>query len=217
MVHGAYAAAAAAGHAATEYALPAAAAAGHAAKTAALDYALPAAGHVAKGLGSAAAAAASATSTHVIPAMKDAATHSFSLASRVLSAATLSASDIIHALSEFEREPGYSAHMALENGHHQALGNGGSSRSRTDTPKRRIRGKSPAAASASAAHEHSYASAQEWLEYSHQRGVLVEELWKRKNWQSFIAGANRKDDYRKKLLSLSSHDLAEILVKLDGH
>ena len=63
--------------------------------------------------------------------------------------------------------------------------------------------------------ERSYQSTQEWLEFSHNRGVLVEELYKRPNWREFIEVANEKDDLRKKLLRMSFSDLADILVNLD--
>ena len=53
------------------------------------------------------------------------------------------------------------------------------------------------------------------LEFFHNRGILVEELYKRPNWREFIKVANEKDDLRKKLLRMSASDLADILVKLD--
>ena len=43
----------------------------------------------------------------------------------------------------------------------------------------------------------------------------MEELYKRPNWRQFVEGAGQKDALRKKLLSMSSSDLADILVKLD--
>ena len=58
-------------------------------------------------------------------------------------------------------------------------------------------------------------SAQEWLEYSQNRGILVEQLYKRPNWRQGLNVAREKNDLRKKLLSMSSEDLAELLVKLD--
>jgi hypothetical protein len=63
--------------------------------------------------------------------------------------------------------------------------------------------------------ETSYDSAAEWLEHVHNRGALVEELYKRPKWQEFNKSRNTPE-LRKKLLQLSPHDLAEILVKLDS-
>jgi hypothetical protein len=63
--------------------------------------------------------------------------------------------------------------------------------------------------------ETSYDNADEWLQHVSNRGALVEELYKRPNWKSFI-GAHSTPELRKKLLQLSPHDLAEILVKLDS-
>ena len=58
---------------------------------------------------------------------------------------------------------------------------------------------------------------QEWLEYSRNRGILVEQLYKRPHWRQSLKVAREKDDLRKKLLSMSSEDLAELLVKLDAN
>ena len=54
----------------------------------------------------------------------------------------------------------------------------------------------------------------EWLEYSHNRGILVEELYKRPNWKNLIQHSNTPE-LRKKLLAMTPTELAEILVKLD--
>ena len=83
---------------------------------------------------------------------------------------------------------------------------------RASTPPRKRNAKT---APAPARKERSYQSTQEWLEFSHNRGILVEELYKRPNWREFIKVANEKDDLRKKLLRMSASDLADILVKLD--
>ena len=164
---------------------------------------------------------ADATMTHVVPAvqalMKHSTSAALSMASRALDAATLSAGDIISALAEMQKEERYSAHNALENGHHEALGNGNApARKRGNTPprSRNTRGVASAAAAARPKQEHSYNSAQEWLEYSHNRGMLVEELYKRPNWKQFITSANTPE-LRKKLLGMSAYDLAEILTRLD--
>jgi hypothetical protein len=164
---------------------------------------------------------ADATMTHVVPAVQALAKHSMSaavsMASEALDAATLSARDILSALAEMQKEERYSAHNALENGHHEALGNGSApARKRGNTPprSRNIRSAPQSAAASRPKQEHSYNSAQEWLEYSFHRGVLVEELYKRPNWRQFITSKNTPE-LRKKLLGMSSYDLAEILVRLD--
>jgi hypothetical protein len=59
-------------------------------------------------------------------------------------------------------------------------------------------------------------TAQEWLEYSRNRGVLVEQLYKRPNWRQCLNVAREKNDLRKKLLSMTSEDLVELLVQLDA-
>ena len=175
-------------------------------------------GHVAHGVGHVAAAAADVASTHVIPVMKQGYHYGMTLASEALSKASLKATDIIEALNELKGEEGFSAHNALENGRTEAIGNGRQQRkSRTDTPPRR-RNVKPAAAAATPpekpAYDHSYNNAQEWLEYSHNRGALVEELYKRPNWRNLVQHSNTPE-LRKKLLAMSPTELAEILVKLD--
>ena len=60
-------------------------------------------------------------------------------------------------------------------------------------------------------------TAQEWLEYSRNRGVMVEQLHKRPNWRQCLNVAREKNDLRKKLLSMSSEDLVELLVQLDAN
>jgi hypothetical protein len=204
-----YGAAAAAGHAVT-VAGHAAAVVGHTAQGVGhvtREYALPAARTVGQG----AAAAASAA----LPVVQNFAMHSMGVAARVLSASVLSSADILSALGEFEKERGYSAHNALENGAHAAIGNGRTRRSRLDSPSPMQPRGNTRPTSTVPRPDHSYNSAQEWLEYSHNRGILVEELYKRPNWKEFISTANAKNDLRKKLLTLSPHDLADILVKLD--
>ena len=168
----------------------------------------------AKGLGNAAAAAAELTASHLIPAAQ----RGFTLAAKALSESVLSAGDIISALSQMELEdqPRYSAHNALENGHHEALGYGAVRGNRANTPTRRnVKGSASSSSSAPRAQERSYATTQEWLAYSHARGILVGELYKRPNWQQFIFHSNTPE-LRKKLLDMSSTDLAEILVRLDS-
>ena len=59
-------------------------------------------------------------------------------------------------------------------------------------------------------------SAQEWLEYSQNRGILVEQLYKRPNWRQCLNVAREKNDLRKKLLSMTSEVLVELLVQLDA-
>jgi hypothetical protein len=175
----------------------AASAAGHGAKMAA------------KGLGNAAAATADVAANRVAPAMHSAAKHGIMAAASALERATLSATEIVQALGELKAE-GYSMHNALENGSNPALGYGPARSSRTSTPPRRRNVKTVAAA-----YKRSFNTEQEWLEYSHNRGILVEELYQRPNWREFVKVAGEKNDLRKKLLRMSATDLAEILVKLD--
>jgi hypothetical protein len=165
-----------------------------------------AAGHGAK-------MAADVAVNHVAPAVHAAAKHGLTAAARALERATLSASEIIQALNELQPTEPHSSFMALENGSHPALSYG-PARSRMMTPPRRRNVK--AAAAAPRPYEHSFRSAREWLEFSHNRGVLVEELYKRPRWQEFIKVGSAKDELRKKLLQMSPGDLAEILVKLDS-
>jgi hypothetical protein len=138
------------------------------------------------------------------------------MAAHALSAASLSAVDIIKFLNKLKGEPGYSAHHALENGHMDAIGHG-PTRSRTDSPSGRRNNKrfNPTAAPAKVMHEHSFNSTQEWLHFSQNRGTLVEQLYLRPNWRELVKHANSKE-LRKKLLTMSSSDLAEILITLDS-
>jgi hypothetical protein len=131
--------------------------------------------------------------------------HGLMAASNALERATLSASEIIEALDELKPQ----SSLALENGA-AALGYG-PTRSRTSTPPRRRNAKTAGAPKPM----RSFGTEREWLEYSHNRGILVEELYQRPNWREFIKAAGEKNDLRKKLLRMSAQDLAEILVKLD--
>jgi uncharacterized protein YjiS (DUF1127 family) len=143
-------------------------------------------------------------------------------AARVLDAATLSASDILSALSS-EMALHHGGGLAIEDSGLPSLENGPHRRrGRNDTPpprNRRNGGASQAERSSSSAgpavSEHSYNTTDEWLQYSRNRGALVEELYKRPNWTHFIRAVTAKDDLRKKLLKMSAEDLADILVKLD--
>jgi hypothetical protein len=62
-----------------------------------------------------------------------------------------------------------------------------------------------------------FATAEEWLAYSRNRGVLVEELYKRPNWRGCLGltATQEKNSLRKKLLEMSPEELARALVKLD--
>lgn len=155
--------------------------------------------------------------THVVPAMQSMTKKGAEYALEALSATVLRGGDIVRALDEFA--PQYSAHNALENGNHERLTYGAvSSKKRDRSPQARFHSGSASSSStqARANHlEHSYDSTQEWLEYSKNRGALVEELYKRPNWRSFIHVSKDKNELRKKLLTLSPSELAEILVKLD--
>ena len=193
----------------------AAVATGHGAHLAAqgLGHAAIATGHgahlAASTLGNVAAAAADVATNHVAPAMHSAAKHGIMAATHALERATLSASEIVQALGELKAE-GYSMHNALENGARPALAYGPARPSRTSTPPRHRNAKAAAVPC-----KRSFNTEQEWLEYSHNRGVLVEELYQRPNWREFVKVAGEKNDLRKKLLRMSPTDLAEILVKLD--
>ena len=140
------------------------------------------------------------------------------MAARIFSAASISAMDILKALDEMhthEMVPHASSHYAIGNGHQDAIGNGGSSRSRTDTPpKNRSRSKVHEPAKAKPTFEHNYSTADEWLEYVRNKGALVEELYKRPNWTTFIKHHNTPE-LRKKIGKMTPRDLAEIIVKLD--
>jgi hypothetical protein len=156
--------------------------------------------------------AADVAVNHVAPAVHAAAKHGLTAAARALERATLSASEIIQALNELQPAELDSSYMTLENGSRPALGYG-PARSRMMTPPRRRNVK---ATFAPRPYEHSFRSTQEWLQFSHNRGVLVEELYKRPRWQEFIKVGGEKNELRKKLLQMSPGDLAEILVKLDS-
>ena len=155
--------------------------------------------------------------THVVPAMQSMTKKGAEYALEALSATVLRGGDIVRALDEFA--PQYSAHNALENGNHERLTYGAvSSKKRDRSPQARFHSGSASSSSTQGQakqFEHSYDSTQEWLEYSQNRGALVEELYKRPNWRSFITVSKEKNELRKKLLTLSPAELAEILVKLD--
>ena len=164
--------------------------------------------------------------THLVPAVKSLASRGLQLGSQALERATLNAAEIINTLDVLEQE-GYFQSNALENGNLDALGNGGVGdapnrpyrKSRHDTPPRRgnargyepvIQERKPLPLGA-----HSFNSQQEWLEYSHNRGVLVEELRKRPNWHKFTQDLGSTPELRKKLNSMSSADLADLLLRMD--
>ena len=198
----------------------------------ALEYAGPpmvhgayAAAHAGRQLGTAGKEAATTAfhyigdvaATHVVPAMQSMTKKGAEYALEALSATVLRGGDIVRALDEYK--PQYSAHNALENGNHERLTYGAVSNKKRDrSPQARFHSGSASSSSTQgqANHfEHSYDSTQEWLEYSQNRGALVEELYKRPNWRSFITVSKEKNELRKKLLTLSPAELAEILVKLD--
>jgi len=64
--------------------------------------------------------------------------------------------------------------------------------------------------------EVAFATAAEWLEYSQNRGVLVEQLYKRPHWRESLKIASEKNDLRKKLLNMTPQDVADLLVLLDA-
>jgi hypothetical protein len=154
----------------------------------------------------------------VVPVVQSLSKKGVEYALEALNATVLHAGDIMKALDEYK--PQYSAHNALENGHHEALGNGSDwQRTRTSTPPRKRQATASSSSNYGPAPKkvsgRSYDTAKEWLDYSHNRGVLVEELYKRPNWKEFIQVSKDKNELRQKLHRLSPQDLAEILVKLD--
>ena len=64
----------------------------------------------------------------------------------------------------------------------------------------------------------SFATVQEWMAYSRNRGVLVEELYKRTNWRTCLGltVTQEKNWLRKRLLEMTPEELAHHLVKLDA-
>ena len=155
---------------------------------------------------------------HIAPAVHSITKRGAEFALETLTATVLHGGDILRALDEFK--PQYSAHNALENGRREAITYGAvSGKKRDRSPQARFHSGSASSSSTQARGsrpEVSYDSTQEWLEYSNARGVLVEELYKRPNWRSFITVTKEKDELRKKLLKMSPEELAEILVKLDN-
>ena len=155
---------------------------------------------------------------HIAPAVHSITKRGAEFALETLTATVLHGGDILRALDEFK--PQHSAHNALENGRREAITYGAvSGKKRDRSPQARFHSGSASSSSTQARGsrpEVSYDSTQEWLEYSNARGVLVEELYKRPNWRSFITVTKEKDELRKKLLKMSPEELAEILVKLDN-
>ena len=64
-------------------------------------------------------------------------------------------------------------------------------------------------------YEHSHSTVEEWLNYSHARGRLVEQLYKRDGWQQLIRLSAPKNELREKLLALSSEEIARLIIMLD--
>ena len=155
---------------------------------------------------------------HIAPAVHSITKRGAEFALETLTATVLHGGDILRALDEFK--PQHSAHNALENGRREAITYGAvSGKKRDRSPQARFHSGSASSSSTQARGsrpEVSYDSTQEWLEYSRNRGALVEELYKRPNWRSFITVTKEKDELRKKLLKMSPEELAEILVKLDN-
>jgi hypothetical protein len=72
-------------------------------------------------------------------------------------------------------------------------------------------------------YEHSYKSVDEWLAHSKSKGFLVEQIYQRPGWGKVLGVVNAQGYHtndtqalRKKLMHMSAHDLAEILVRLDS-
>ena len=145
-----------------------------------------------------------------------------------LSAAKLSAIDIINALDEMQKEGSYSAYTALENGHTPALKNTYGPRSRADSPKPRNqkRNTNPypenttkgPPTSHGPAHDTefmTFKTADEWVDYSPIKSFLVDQLYKRPGWENLVQHKTN-GQFIKKLKNMSPHDLASIIVKLDS-
>ena len=64
--------------------------------------------------------------------------------------------------------------------------------------------------------EHSYKTPEGWLQFSKNRGTLVEEIYKRSNWREHLGVTAEKNEIRQKLLKLKPKDLAQMLVDLDS-
>ena len=62
----------------------------------------------------------------------------------------------------------------------------------------------------------SFPSVSQWLRYSRNRAVLVEQLYKRENWREALGVVGERDELRRTLLARTSHELAQLLVNLDG-
>jgi hypothetical protein len=117
--------------------------------------------------------------------------------------------DMVHHVGETALE--VAGPPALEGSHRR-------SRNSTPPPRRsaRIAARNVEAAPEPPNHfEHSYKTPEEWLSFSKNRGVLVEQIYKRSNWKQALGVSAEKDEIRKKLLKMKSHDLAQILVDLD--
>ena len=61
----------------------------------------------------------------------------------------------------------------------------------------------------------SFATPEEWLEFSKNKGTLVEELYKRDGWQQLLRLSGAKGDVRRKMIALSAEEIARLLVMLD--
>ena len=183
--------------------------------------------NTAKGIHHVAGAAADVTSTHVLPAVRHGITRGAEMLGHRLSAAKLSAIDIINALDEIQKEGSYSKYTALENGHTPALKNTYGPRSRADSPKPRNqkRNTNPypentkgPPTSHGPAHDTefiTYKTADEWVKDSPGRAFLVDQLYKRPGWDNLVKHRTT-GDLIKKLKKMSPHDLASIIVKLDS-
>ena len=124
------------------------------------------------------------------------------MAHELLSQATVTFADVMKAL-EFTESTG----LALP-----SLAN----YRRSDTPpRRRMVGKQQPRPVIQERHEHSYSTVEEWMRYSHNRGALVEQLYKREGWQKLLRLSQPKNELRAKLLRLSPEEIARLIIKLD--
>ena len=201
---------------------------------------VPAAAALGRSASVAARKVGNVAATHVIPAIGSAAgavgRHGVSLLSSALNSATLNVIDIVNALEELQKEePRYSTYNALTEGSFQALRDGGGAtrRNRNATPPpsgARSRKPDPgessssSSSSAPAGGRDAHASTQrtmfqtkdEYSEHFKNKGELVEELYKRPNWQQLISQIHGDDELRKKMGKLTKKNLIDILYKVDS-
>ena len=192
---------------------------------------LPAVGH-------AAAAAAKVTATHVSPAMGAAAISGMGGLASLFGKAAWSLGDVMLALDEASKtkplalaNASSSYDMMIPNSLEDTF-TSRTKRTRASTPPPRQAKASASSSSSSSAsapapekphYEYSYPTAAGWLERTKSKGFLVDQIYLRPGWGHLLGVTNAKGyhtadtkDFRKKLLKMSSNDLAQLLVNLDS-